>query len=150
MKKTTIALATLIGMSINVSAFSQQAKKDITLSDIWQDGKFYPSYVYGLRSMNDGIHYTALSYSKKEVAIVEYEYKTGKAVDTILKSGTLIPTGAKEPISIDRYAFTHDESKILIATSTKHIYRHSTNSYYYIWFFHLSILPETQCKALQT
>ncbi|HVA97447.1 MAG TPA: S9 family peptidase, partial [Bacteroidia bacterium] len=112
---------------------AQAQKKDITLKDIWQKPTFYPEYVYGLRSMNDGSHYTSLDYSTKDVAIVKYDYATGKPIETVVKESQLIPKDSTKAIHIDSYQFSEDEKKILIATATEHIYRHSTRETYYVW-----------------
>ena len=50
------------------------------LTDI-TDGKYRAKTVSGIKSMNDGEHYTLLQNNK---LIVKYSYKTGQAVDTIL------------------------------------------------------------------
>ena len=36
------------------------AQSEITLEDIWTTGKFRAEDVYGIRSLNDGEHYTVL------------------------------------------------------------------------------------------
>lgn len=108
-------------------------KKSITIEDIWARGTFRMNSVYGLNSMKDGSHYTTLESNRSKTFIVRYEYKTGKAKDTLLSSDLLVPPGTSEPISIDDYRFSKDESKILIATETEPIYRHSSREHYYIW-----------------
>ena len=39
------------------------AQKQLTLEDFFVDGTFRTKGVYGLRSMNDGEHYTCLLYT---------------------------------------------------------------------------------------
>ena len=52
----------IIFLSLLISCCTlAQAQNSITLKDIWASGKFRPEYVYGLRSMNDGLNYTELS-----------------------------------------------------------------------------------------
>jgi dipeptidyl-peptidase-4 len=125
--------ATLAGIALIAvqPAFAQ--KKDITLEDIWMKGTFRMSSVYGLNSMENGEHYTTLESDKNKTFVVSYEYKTGKATDTILSSEKLVPEGGKTAISIDDYRFSKGENKILIATETEQIYRHSTREDYYTW-----------------
>lgn len=112
---------------------SSAQKQDITLEDIWIKGTFRAEGVYGLTSMKDGLHYTSLQGNENEVFIVRYEYKTGKAVDTILSADKLILEEGKEPIGLDDYKFSPDESKIMISTDFESIYRHSTKENNYIW-----------------
>ena len=116
---------------IATCAFAQ--KKEITLEVIFVKNTFAVKHIYGLESMKDGEHYTTLANGKSNPAIVRYEYKTGNAVDTILKEDWLLTPDKKEKISIENYSFSADEKKILIATETEPIYRHSTRENYYIW-----------------
>lgn len=109
---------------------AQEVKKDITIEDIWQKYLFYPKSLGAVVSMKDGEHYCML---ENDIMINEYEYKTGEKTRTIVRTSQLIPEGETEGISIDDYEFSPDETKILIATNTEDIYRHSSISDYYIW-----------------
>lgn len=114
----------------------QAQKKDITLEDIFVKRTFQSKGVWGIRSMNNGEHYTTLGSNKMGQYIVRYEYKTGNAVDTLLTSRDLRPEGVKleeSGISIEDYEFSSDESKILVASESEAIYRHSTRDNYYIY-----------------
>ena len=53
---------------------------------IWYSGEFREERVGGIRSMNDGKHYTSLERTDAGSAIFKYAYKTGEAVDTIATS----------------------------------------------------------------
>src|ERR1035437_4419403 len=110
--------------------FSQ--KKEITLEDIFQKNTFAVKRIQGIRPMKNGEHYTTQS-GQKEQYIVMYEYKTGNAVDTVLKSSWLKNPGQHSGIEIEDYQFSLDESKILITSESEQIYRHSTRENYYIY-----------------
>lgn len=107
-----------------------QVTKQITVEDIWQNYIFYPQSLDEVVPMVDGEHYCML---ENNIMLNEYEYKTGDKIKTIVRTSQLVPEGEKEGISIDEYEFNPDESKILIATNTEQIYRHSSISDYYIW-----------------
>jgi len=113
------------------STSAKGGKKEITLEDLWKNRTFQQKTVSGVRSMKDGIHYTTLTHEEDNSYIIQYEYKTGKVVDTILKSDWLIVQ--EDTLSIDDYQFSSDESQLLIATETERIYRHSTRETNYIW-----------------
>lgn len=49
----------------------------ITLEDIYLDNRFREKTVTGLRSMNDGVHYTV---SDRDM-VIRYSYKTGLPVE---------------------------------------------------------------------
>ncbi len=127
MKKIFLIFLIVTGcLSLN----AQGIKKDITLEDIWQNYIFYPQSLGDVVHMKDGEHYCML---ENDIMINEYEYKTGDKIKTIVSTDQLIPGGGKEGIAIDDYKFSDDETKILIATNTEDIYRHSSISDYYIW-----------------
>lgn len=106
------------------------AQKQLTLEDFFVDGTFRTKGVYGLRSMNDGEHYTVLE--NNGTRIVKYSYKTGLPVATLLD----LKTQEDSPVSrIDDYTFNADESRILICTNKKPIYRRSFTADYYLFDF---------------
>ncbi|MCD4772671.1 MAG: S9 family peptidase [Bacteroidales bacterium] len=124
----------ILSLSIFLLVFSgfttvQSQTKEITLNDIYAGGEFYSKRVYGIRSMADGNHYSVLQNDSINI----FKYKDGKYVKTILTASELIPEGQEENIQLRRYTFSKDESKILIPTKTEYIYRHSSQSDFYIW-----------------
>ncbi len=125
MKKIIIS-GILILFSINF-IFAQKAKRDIVLEDIWKYNTFRASTVSEIRSMKDGLHYTALEAGRTGQLIVRYEYATGKPVDTLVNSSSLIPK-----IDIGDYEFSDDESEVLMSTDEEQIYRRSSKANYYI------------------
>ena len=101
------------------------------MAQIWREGYFQSRSVSGIKSMNDGIHYTSLrSYSGGQ-CIVKYAYKSGNAVDTIVKTEDLVYNG--QTISFSTYSLNASESKLLLAQDRESIYRHSSKSNYYAY-----------------
>lgn len=90
---------------------------------------YSPQYIYGVRSMNDGERYTQLSPDHKKIIISSF--KTGKEVATLFDVND-IKRGAKLNY-IDGYTLSPDESRILIQTQTKAIYRRSFTAVYYLY-----------------
>jgi len=123
MKKLTFLILSLL----IVGSVSSQNKKDITLKNIWGEYQFYGRSISGLRSMNNGVNYTTL----EDGDIIKYSYADEKYNETIL-SGKELKVG-EETIKINNYEFSSNESKLLISTETKKIYRHSSKSHYYIY-----------------
>ena len=126
MRKINLSILLLFVVSVTSA---QQAKKEITLEDIWSKGTFRSEGVYGINPMKDGEHYSTLDAD----GVNEYEYKSGKKIRTILFSKDLLPEGKKDPIPFDSYEFSEDESKLLLATEPERIYRHSSRENYYVW-----------------
>lgn len=106
------------------------AQNPITLEDIWKSGEFRPRYVSGVRSMDDGLHYTSLINDKGR-HIVKYSYATGEAVDTLISSSEL--TFNDSPVAFSDYSFNSDESKILLSTDKESIYRRSFRANFFIY-----------------
>lgn len=104
-------------------------KKDITLEDIWSKYRFMPKMVRSFNSMNDGDYYTLL----KGGNIEKYEFKTGKLVSTIVSAGDLKTSNNDKVFTFGDYAFNTDESKLMLITQTKSIYRHSFTAEYYVY-----------------
>lgn len=102
-------------------------EKLIQLEDIWASRTFSPEWVWGINSMNDGVHYSSLNYGNENVYVTQYSYETGDSVGTIVDSKNL------KDISFDAYQFSANEEKILLPTQTESIYRHSTRSKFYIY-----------------
>jgi dipeptidyl-peptidase-4 len=102
-------------------------KLNISLDDIWKVGTFRSNGVYGLVSMNDGLHYSTI----KNDTIYSYAYDKASTPQLIVSKSQLVVNG--NAIAIDAYKFSADETKLLIASETEHIYRHSTRENYYVY-----------------
>jgi len=106
---------------------SAVAQSEITLEDIFKKGKFRTEGVYGIRSLKDGGHYTTLQRGD----IVKYEYKSGDSIEAIVLGSELKFNG--ESIEIDEYEFNTSETKLLLATQEKPLYRHSSSYKYFAY-----------------
>ncbi len=126
-----------------------QDKKDIKLEDIWKYGTFRSEMVYGLRSMNDGIHYTTMDRDRGGMSINKYSYESGKLVDKVVQSIELLPEGSSDPIKPSSYAFSADENKLLLATETEQIYRHSTREKNFVYDLKSKSLQELDKEGKQ-
>ena len=119
--------------------------KMIQLEDIWASRTFSPERVWGINSMNDGVHYSSLNYGENNVYITQYSYETGDSISTIVDSKDL------DGISFSDYSFSEDEKKVLLPTETESIYRYSTRSNYFVYDRETKIAEELsegkQCLA---
>lgn len=123
MKKLGLTLLT----GLIIFTLHAQTDQQITLEDIFTKGTFREVSVKELRSMNDGEHYTTFENRTK---IIKHSYKTGEIVEVLFD----ITKVEDAPISsFSGYEFSADETKILLTTDVKRIYRHSFTAQYYIW-----------------
>lgn len=81
-------------------------------------GKFSSRSVYGVRSMADGLHYT----SSKGGRVIKYAYANGLEVDTLYRGG----------VAFSSYQLLEGESKILLESDAKYIYRRSHTARYWL------------------
>lgn len=102
-------------------------QNQLTLDDFIVNKTFSQKTVNGLKSMNDGEHYSSIEES---TSIVKYSYKTGKQVDIILDLNTIENCPIK---NISAYEFSSNENRTLLETNPKSIYRHSYSANYYVW-----------------
>ncbi|MFP4366449.1 MAG: S9 family peptidase [Bacteroidales bacterium] len=101
--------------------------KEITLDHIYREDTFSSRTVSGLRSMNDGIHYTTMEKGRE---IHKFRYDTGEKEDVVFSTEDLPDDEFK---SFSNYEFSSDEKQILFTTGREQIYRHSFRADFYIW-----------------
>ena len=136
----------IVGFALPGSA--QNQGKKFTLNDFCLNYTFRTQGITGLRSLNDGEHYTVLEDRGKK--LVMYSYKTGKAVETLLDLNDPKYGDVK---MIQDYEFSPDESHILIYTNIQPIYRRSFTADYYVFHFNnreLKPLSEGGSQRLAT
>ncbi|WP_370520900.1 S9 family peptidase [Bacteroides sp. 214] len=90
-------------------------------------GKFRVEGIQGMRSMEDGEHYTRIINNKQ---IKKYSFRTGEEVATVFDVATARDCNFEQ---FDGYIFSPDEKKILIRTNTQARYRRSYTAVYYIY-----------------
>ncbi len=129
---------------ITISTLSAQ-EKSISLDDI-NEGVFRAEYLSALRSMNNGKEYSVYNYDRKSKnsTIDVYDYKTGNKVRTLLNTAEI--EGIDYIIS---YQFSDDETKLLLATKLKQIYRRSSVGIYYVYDLNLKELTLVSDHQIQ-
>ena len=121
MKKILIVLFVL---PLYISA-QEAVNTDITLEDIWKNYKFYAKSVPGFNFLNDGQHYTRL----EDNSIKKYDLTTGDEVGALFNADKIKNYNFKG--DLDGYAFSDDESQIMIKTASESIYRRSSKAFFY-------------------
>jgi dipeptidyl-peptidase-4 len=125
---------------VNAAVWAQQK---ITLEDLILKNTFRQETVYGLKSMNDGLHYTTLEDGNK---VVKYSYKNGEKVSVLFDLSKI----EKAPIkNFSSYEFSDDETKLLLTTDRKPIYRRSFTAEYYVWNSVTNEFTELSSKGKQ-
>ncbi|MEO9533306.1 MAG: S9 family peptidase [Crocinitomicaceae bacterium] len=116
-------LVSFIAFTLLLGGNAIAQKKELSNELIWASGEFSGDYVSSVRSMNDGEHFSVLEGNK----IVKYSYTDfSKPVATIFDAASV------KNLTIEDYFFNADETKILVATNIKSIYRRSFTAKYYV------------------
>lgn len=103
--------------------------KNITLEDIFRGRVFMQQSISGLRSMRDGEHYTQVESGN----LVKHRYATGEPVETLVDFGDLrLKMLNRSP---EDYELSADETKMLITTNSKYVYRRSFTADYFVYDF---------------
>jgi dipeptidyl-peptidase-4 len=132
MKKIFILATILLFISCDNSktttANIQTGTKEITLDEIW-NGTFSTDRMNSLNSMN-GDFYSLLNRNKEtnSTSVDKYSYETLEKVSTIVDSKDL--KGLKR---FSSYSFNNDETKLILGTNFKQVYRRSFKGTYYAY-----------------
>ncbi|PHQ28169.1 S9 family peptidase [Leeuwenhoekiella nanhaiensis] len=125
------------------AVYAQQ--KQITLEEIY-DGTFRMQYLDRLHSMNNGKEYAVLNTDRNTgtKTLDVYSYKTGDKVSTLINSGEI--EGLDYFIG---YTLSDDESKALLSTNLRSIYRRSSLGVYYVYDLDSKKLTKVADEAIQ-
>lgn len=114
-----------------VNAQKNQKTKDefpLTNHHIWGTYDYWQNSVYGIRWMKNGQYYT----QKEQQQIVKKDILSGETIE-ILFDGRVYDISENEKFTFRSYAWSHDESKMLLKTNVQRIYRHSTKADFFIY-----------------
>lgn len=128
-----------------VASFSIVAQQNITLEDIWS-GAFKTKSMDELQAMENTNQYTVLDFNRTSgtMKIDLYDFATLEKVSTLISTKDF-----KELTSIDSYTFDKKENKILIATNSNEIFRHSFTADYFIYDIPTKKLTKFTDKQIQ-
>lgn len=121
------------------------AQDKITLEQIW-GGAFRVQQMQKLKVMNNSNEYTILNddRSSKVFTIDLYDFKT------LEKTSTLFSTkNFPEIQSIDSYLFDIPEKRILIASNSEYIFRHSFTADFFVYDISTKKLQKIGTKPIQ-
>lgn len=145
MKKASLFFLLLVFLlSGYLSVSAQQETKSFTLDDLLNKRIFASASVIGLKSMNDGLHYTTLSrdYSR----IDKFSYATGEKVDGILDLAQIPDSAVKRIVG---YEFSADEGSLLIQADYEPLYRHSFKANYFIYHIREKVFTPLSENGMQ-
>ncbi len=118
----------LIALMLVAATVMQAQNSQLTLQEV-VGGAFRAENIQGFIPIpGDGEHYTQMNAEGTQ--IIKYSFKTGKQVEVIFDAATARECPFKQ---FDSYTFSPDGMKLLIATETSPIYRHSYTAVHYLY-----------------
>lgn len=113
------------------SLFAQTKK--LTLEDIYTNNLYRAKGIGQIRWMKDNKSYSTLEFNAtaKGNDIVRYDVTSGTK-SILVNADQLLPTGAAKPLSIDNYIWSDDNSKLLIFTNTRKVWRLNSRGDYWV------------------
>ncbi|MFZ1312689.1 MAG: DPP IV N-terminal domain-containing protein, partial [Chitinophagaceae bacterium] len=127
----------LSGLIFFIAVFSSgnviAQNKKLTLEDIYTKGLYRSKGIGQLRWMKDNKSYSTLEFNAtaKGNDIVRYDVASGTR-SVLVNANQLLPAGAGKPLSIDDYTWSDDNSKLLIFTNTRKVWRYNTRGDYWV------------------
>lgn len=127
----------ILFVSVSLVSFSQEK---LSVEKIWKYYEFFGKSVNGFSSMKDGNYFSKVSKINGKQAITKHEFANYSGEGDMIVSPEMLNYNGSD-LKVDDYFFNEDESKVLIATNTEGIYRHSFNAVFY--------LVDLKTKAIQ-
>ena len=131
-KKHTLIYLVLIFFSLPWNN-SLHAQKQLTLRDIYYNGTYSQKGYGPVRWMKDNQGYSTLENDKEFGGndIVRYDAASGKRT-VLVSAKQLIPENETKPLVISNYSWSDDDSKLLVFTNTRRVWRYNTRGDYWV------------------
>ncbi|HXD78632.1 MAG TPA: S9 family peptidase [Puia sp.] len=128
-----IFLLALVTIFAETNIYAQRSSPSLTLEDIYKNGTYAQKSFGPVRWMKDNAGYSTLEtdaeYGGKD--IVRYDAASGER-KVLVSAKSLVPSGEKKPLVIADYNWSPDDSKLLIFTNTRRVWRYNTRGDYWV------------------
>lgn len=109
------------------------SQSELTLPDIYKNGVYRQNRFGPIRWMKDGQGYSSIEKSTQLEGddIVRYDALSGKR-SILISAEELVPVGQGTPLSVADYHWSEDNSKLLVFTNTRKVWRYHTRGDYWV------------------
>lgn len=123
----------LLFIAFTSAGVSYSQNKKLTLEDIYSNNLYRAKGFGPIRWMKDNKGYSTLEFnsSAKGNDIVRYDVATGTK-KVLVSASQLIPSGTDKPLSIADYNWSSDNTKLLVFTNTRKVWRLNTRGDYWV------------------
>jgi len=125
--------ALLLTLGSILPLYPQVSKTELTLEDIYKNGTYPTRYYRSVRWMEDSQHYTTLERNMERGCseIVRYDVISGERL-ILVGADQLVPVDGTEPLEVRDYMWSPDNSKMLLFTNTRRVWRYHTRGDYWV------------------
>ena len=123
----------LLFIAFTSAGVSYSQNKKLTLEDIYTNNLYRAKGFGPIRWMKDNKGYSTLEFNSavKGNDIVRYDVATGTK-KVLVSASELIPAGTDKPLSIADYNWSSDNTKLLVFTNTRKVWRLNTRGDYWV------------------
>ena len=117
----------------NTFLYAQENRTSLNLEDIYKNDTYRQKGFGPVRWMKDNQGYSTLEANNEWGGkdIVKYDAASGNRT-VLVAAKNLIPGGEKKPLNIDNYEWSEDNSKLLVFTNTRRVWRYNTRGDYWV------------------
>jgi len=133
MKKYRLPFTLIFLLLSHILLHAQEdSSKKLTIDQLFLTGDFYPESLGSVTWYNGGESFVKLERNEAGTQEV-VAYSSDSQNRTVLASAKdLTPQGSDQPLVIASFEFTKDESRMLIFTNTKRVWRTNTKGDYWV------------------
>lgn len=123
----------LLFIAFTSAGVSYSQNKKLTLEDIYTNNLYRAKGFGPIRWMKDNKGYSTLEFNStaKGNDIVRYDVATGTK-KVLVSASQLIPAGTDKPLAIADYNWSSDNTKLLVFTNTRKVWRLNTRGDYWV------------------
>jgi putative heme-binding domain-containing protein len=126
----------ILGIPSRLLAAAPPADSLLSVDRLFGTREFDTAPLPALRWSQRTAHYFTLEKSAKDAKdpgrdLVRHDPANGKK-EIVVPAAAFHPKGAKEPLKVDGYTFSPDESRVLIYTHSKRVWRRNTRGDYWL------------------
>lgn len=131
-KKLGVSLLLFVA-SLGLKAQVSSDPSQLTIDRIYASGEFRGDYQAPISWIDGGNAYVIVEMNDQQIPqLIKYDTATGKQ-SLLLSAEELTPEGSSRPIRISDFSMSDDESKILIFTNSKRVWRSNTKGDYWVY-----------------
>lgn len=122
----------LLFFTLQLSGFGQSSS-ELTLDRIYASGEFREDYQSPISWIEDGESYIIIEWNENgQNELISYQTKS-QSQSTFLSAAQLTPAGWSDPISVEDFSMSDDETKVLLFTNSQRVWRSNTKGDYWVY-----------------